>query len=267
MCKKILLYVIISTIFLVTPKFIRAKVVINEFSSFTSDDWVELYADADTDISGWELQDNGSYKLTIKEGTTLGALQVVSFDTSNRLNKDGDTVKIYDSDGVLQDQISYGSDGGVCAAEDGHSIGRYPDGSGNIRRFSLSTRDALNTDTNADCPTPKPTPEPSSTETSTPEPTPTPIAVVLSSTTTPAPTLKKTSKPKASTGTSGKISPIVTEQPVVLKDPEVEASDTKDVKSNEAGIMIGMSGVFLLGAAGYNYMRVKKRNNHTTKDS
>ena len=53
----ILLAIFLLTIFQTT---ISAQVVINEFSSSTSDDWIELFAYENTDISGWILDDDGT---------------------------------------------------------------------------------------------------------------------------------------------------------------------------------------------------------------
>lgn len=256
---KILLPVFLVVIFLSTPATVKAKVYINELSSYTSDDWVELYADEETDIGGWEIRDNGSYKLVIDEGITIDTQQqFISFDTSNRLNKDGDTVMLFDRDGVRVDEIIYGTDGGICAALENQTIGRYPDGSGSVRRFTKQTRGLANTDTNTPCPTPKPSLAPSPTKAPSPESTYTPEPSVLSIAKTPTLTPKKTSTPKPSNSATAQVKSTKTESPENTEEPE-KKDEVENKRPYIAGMLILLSGVFLMGAAGYNYLRVRKR--------
>lgn len=186
------------TCFGFSPAKVNAQVVINEFSSNTSTDWVELYSSEDVDISNWTLQDSTSEMGNVTAGTVIGpnsdSFFVVS--VSNRLNKDGDEISLFDATGVLKDKITYGDKGGPCLPSDAGSIGRYPDANATIDRFATATKGATNTSASLD-PCPTPTPEPTANPTVTPTPsstkTPTP---------TPVPTKKPTSKPTATPQTT-----------------------------------------------------------------
>ncbi|MBU1200803.1 lamin tail domain-containing protein [Patescibacteria group bacterium] len=189
----------VLAIFLAFPKVINAQIVINEFSSWeSSGDWVELYSDEDTDISGWILRDTASTKVnTISSGVSIGpsTSKFFVFDAKNRLNKDGDTIKLFkEDDFTLVDQVSYGDDdqADVCIPNEGQSVGRSPDGTGNFVRFISQTRDATNSASQDPCPTPTPTPteEPAPTDEPTSVPTKKPTSIPTS-----APTPKTTSIP------------------------------------------------------------------------
>jgi hypothetical protein len=198
--KKIgLSFVVFLLLIFIGPKRLFAQVVINEFSSYeSSDDWVELFAYEDTDISGWILRDTATTKVaTIPAGIIIGPTQTSSYyviDAGNRLNQDGDIIKILKSDdSTIVNQLPYGNEGGVCIPGTGESAGRYPDANSTIERFRTPTKGTVNTaDFNA-CPTPTPTatptPTPTPTATSTPTPTPTPTKTLT-------PTAKSTIVPK-----------------------------------------------------------------------
>ncbi len=92
-------------------------VVINEFSSATSPEWVELKntTNSPLDLSGWKLT-----QLTTPQGTpnevdllsisgTIPAGGVLAFDVgSGKLNSGGDSIGLYDAD-TLIDRITYGT--------------------------------------------------------------------------------------------------------------------------------------------------------------
>src|SRR4030042_5593667 len=90
--KIFLLFLIASAIFLFLPEKVLAQVVINEFSSATSDDdWVELYNNSgqSVDLSEYSLIDGSSSGNTKTFSCILapGGFWVV--DWSNKLNNDG----------------------------------------------------------------------------------------------------------------------------------------------------------------------------------
>jgi hypothetical protein len=184
-------------LFLLFPSEVLAQVVINEFSSSTASDWVELFALEETDVSGWFLDDDGTATnmATIPEGTTMGASTYYVVEVSNRLNKNGDIISLFTKDGALVDRVPYGSKGGVCVPSESGSVGRYPDANSTIERFLLPTKGASNDLAQLNpCPTPTPTPTPSPTPTSTITPTPTPtLTSIPTSTATPRPTVKAVS--------------------------------------------------------------------------
>ena len=186
--------------------------MINEFSSFTSDDWVELYAIENTDISNWILRDLANTPIaTVSAGTSIGpsTSKYYVIDAGNRLNIGSDTVKILMPDDItIVNQISYGGNNQVCAPEkDTESVGRVDDGN-TIERFAFTTKGISNVGSQLNsCPTP--TPEPTSAPTSTPTATPNPTAAPTK-TPTPIPTKSPTPKP---TTTS---SPTSTSEELVL---------------------------------------------------
>jgi len=159
------------------PQKIFAQVVINEFSSGTTSDWVELYntGSQSIDLSTYILTDSGTNTKNL-QGTLNGG-SFISFSFSNWLNNStADAVKLFNNSALI-DSIYYGSENQVCFAESNNSIGRYPDGNNTIDRFLSPTRDLSNNSvTLYPCPTPTPTflPTPSPTPTLTPSPTPTP---------------------------------------------------------------------------------------------
>ncbi|KKU09144.1 MAG: putative cell surface glycoprotein, partial [Candidatus Woesebacteria bacterium GW2011_GWB1_45_5] len=175
------------------PSSISAQVIINEFSSFdSSGDWVELYAIENTDISGWILRDAAASKMeTIPDGTAIGPSGFYVVEVGNRLNVDGDIVKLLMPDDVtIVNQIPYGSEGGVCAPGQGGSVGRVDNGNV-VERFAAPTKGLTNTGAQLN-PCPTPTPSPTRSPTPTPDPTQAPATAP---TATPAPTPTKTPIP------------------------------------------------------------------------
>jgi hypothetical protein len=166
---------------------VSARVMINEFSSGSSSDWVEIIntGTESAGLSVYILRDSTSRNHKDLDGE-LGAGQIRSFSFSNYLNNDGDTISLTKPNSdteVVEDTVSYGLAGGLCASGEYESIGRKPDGSGNFVRFSQSSRDSSNNENGeALCMTPSPTPLPTHTSTPlptaphTPKPTSTPIS-------------------------------------------------------------------------------------------
>jgi len=188
--------------------FASSTVVINEFSSQTSPDWVEIYnnSDAAVDLSSYGLTDAANNPKSFNCILAPHGFSIV--DWSNKLNNAGDTVFLKLGDETV-DCISFG-DGAddSCPEEFGPTLAnpsadqvgsRIPDG-GAWQLTAASTKDAPNDVSSkpagAVCSTPTPTPSPTPTisPTSTPKP----------ATATPAPT--NTSTP-ASTPTSSGVKP------------------------------------------------------------
>lgn len=166
---------------------VHAQVVINEFSSGTTDDWVELYnvGTASANLSEYRLRDSTVTNKKDLSGS-LDGNAFISFDFSNYLNNTGDKIqlfKILGDNQELVNEITYGSSGGICAATESQSIGRQPDGGSTIVLFSATTRNAANTSSNQTCSSPTPTPVVS------PSPSPTPQLSF-------APTANPTASPK-----------------------------------------------------------------------
>ena len=242
-----------------------AQVVINEFSSSTSSDWIEFHGYEDTEISGWVIDDYGtsSNVKVFEEGTFIGPSykSFLVVGVSSRLNKNGDIITLYDSNGNVIDEISYGDKGGVCIPTEAGSIGRYPDAGSVIERFREHSYGASNNLSELDpCPTPTSIPTNIPIPTTTPKPTPTPVPTF-----TLTPTLAPT-KPKTSTPTPlGKnleekqiLGMKETEMAIVNDDAEI--SDKKESKNPiplAAGVFI-LAGLGLMGFPVANYFRLKR---------
>ena len=224
---------------LLFPKQANAALYINEFSSKTSPDWVEIYN------SGPDNVDLGDY--TIKDASTNtkalgGALASGSFTTidwDDNLNNGGDTIRlILDSDGSTVDEIIYGSNG-TAAPNENQSAGRSPDGGANWALFSTPSKGSSN---NSSTIVPTPTPTPTNSPTNTPTPTPTNSPT---NTPTPSPTPSKapTSTPKAGTPTvamkaktSGAPSPqTMTAMNTAANNHQVQGAQT----SNQSNVELG----------------------------
>ncbi len=93
------------------------EVTINEFSSFTSSDWVELYNPTQQPVTmvNWTLRDSSATQLKLINGT-LAPQGFRAIDFSDYLNKTGDTIKLYDTLGMLVDEVAYAENGPVPAS-------------------------------------------------------------------------------------------------------------------------------------------------------
>lgn len=213
--KKVLpAFLVISSLLL--PAQVMA-VTINEFVAHPSPDsaeWVEFFNDSvssevlktywvDDDVNFMEVDETGSSK---KQLTTLNTDNSTYpyFDlTSNIFNNPGDTVALFDADGVLLDSFAYASDPGVDVA-----IGRNPDGTGAFEMLTVSSKGTANAAVSP-TPTTEPTPEP--TLEPTPEPTVEPTPEPTVEPTPPEPTTEPTPEPT--------MAPTVTPSPTPVLSP------------------------------------------------
>ncbi len=195
-----------SSVFLflsATP--VLAAISINEFSSNSDPEWVELYNNNSdsVDLSGWYLVDTANHQKTLT-GTIPGNGYFVYDVSSGWLNNDTDTIYLYNSatpSANLMDSISYGSGKTVGNPDGNKSAGRIPDGSGTWVNNLSTSKSAANI--------PPPTPGPTNTPTPTSAPTSTP-------TSTPAPTAVPSATPKPlPTPTRSAIIPTIGEQEFV----------------------------------------------------
>ncbi len=270
MLKKITIFFLIFFSFSTSAS---AQVVINEFSSATNLDWIELYAHEDTDISGWILDDDGTETdmVVISENVIIGpssnAYYVV--EVSNRLNLTGDIIKLFKNDSItLIDEISYGNKGGICIPSELGSIARVPDANPHFYRLSNHTIGLTNGDLVTD-PCPTPTPIPTSTNTPTPKPTATSKPTVTFAPTK-IPTLKPTVKPTKTTISSVPIAENDNEEDGEILGIQGKNQNTPtltDISEDEnsekkfpilAGVfMIG--GLGFMGAAAYPFLKDRKK--------
>jgi hypothetical protein len=280
------LTVLVATflICLLLPKSSYAQLVINEFSSYSSDDWVEVYLlpeeTQSVQLSDYRIRDDtASNKIDLDGEIAPGEYK--AFEFSNSLNKDKDNILLYklvEGSEVQIGQISYGPTSELCAPEEGQSIGRKPDG-GSFVRLSSQTKGIANSDNEAACPTPTPSPTPTPVPTDSPTPAPTENP-------TPKPTKSATPKPtnKVSTAMGQKITPTPAttidilgggSTPAVAGVESTENGTADDIKltgeiPENAGLpapavaMIG-GGVITVGAAGVSIW--KNRYNEKAAES
>jgi hypothetical protein len=259
------------------PQSIFAKVTINEFSSGTNNDWVELYNTPDAtesaNLAEYVLKDSLDSNIGGELSGNLPAAQWQVIDVGSRLNKDGDTVRLFKNNDLNTsiDSISYGVEGSICAASETESIGRLPDGSGNFVRFSAQTKQLANSSSQSICPTPTPTSTPTNAPTSAPEAT---TAPTTAPTATPKPTVKPaspqggpTATPKKSPSPSSSASPEATSQVLSAATTSPSASPTPKPKENTVFnknsliqiIFIGLGSIFVIASA-VSFLRTRFKN-------
>lgn len=271
-CALFLLY------WIVLPKEINAQVVINEFSSDTSDDWVELFSPEDVDISGWLLKDSGTSTAmeTVAIGTIIGPSNSIhlSFNVGKRLNKSGDVITLISTDGVtVVDEIPYGDKGGVCLPTASGSAGRYPDGSSTVERFSVNTKGATNDSAILDlCPTPTPTssptdvPQPTDSPSPTQEPTATNVPTPFS---TKVPTKKPSETPEPTMELFGESENKTEGEVLGKKASESGSSKNKEEENSnfpKAALFLIGGGVLFIGTAGY-FMYVQRKDDFSKESN
>lgn len=133
--------------------------VINEFSSSTSEDWIEIYnSGTETiDLNLYKLRDS-SEKNKLDLSGSLPPQGFLTFDWSNKLNNGGDILKlVLILDESIVDQVSYGDKGGLSTTDSPGSMGRLPDGSSSWNIFSNPSRNLSNNSSSVIIP-PSPTP-------------------------------------------------------------------------------------------------------------
>lgn len=128
-------------------------VVINEFSSYSSVDWVELYNTTSSAVSlnGWKLENSSNTNSKIADlSGSLGPNAYLKVGVGDRLNQDGDIITLV-HDTNHQTSVAYGNKSGavIGAPGDGQSAGQLPDGMGNWQIFDTPTPGQPNKDTPA----------------------------------------------------------------------------------------------------------------------
>lgn len=181
MLKKILLAFILFFLF---PGQVFAQVVINEFSSNSNPEWVELYNDSGQiiDLRGWKIIDGNQSE---SDDLSLdGCLISKGFRSFSRaagwLNDTGDDIILKNSTNEQVDKVVYGNDTIVGIPPKEKSAGRNPAGTSSWQIFDSPS--PMNNDCQLISPTPtlisSPTlaPTPTSTPRLTPTPTSKPMA-------------------------------------------------------------------------------------------
>lgn len=125
---------------LLSSKIVLAQVVINEFSSNSDPEWVEIYNNTDQiiDLLGWRILDGNS--IETDDLQLSGCLAPRGFRLFNRQagwlnNTGGDTIILKNSDNEEIDKVIYGEGGVISIPPNGKSAGRDPDGGSNWKIF------------------------------------------------------------------------------------------------------------------------------------
>lgn len=174
------------------PLVFAGDIVINEFFSNGSSDWVEIYNKSNNtvDLSLYRLRDgSATNKVDLSGVIGIGSDGFLTFPWGGKLDNAGDVIKlILVSDESIIDKVGYGNAGSdVAAPSINQSAGRQTDGDGSWVLFSPGSKGTPNASSQL---APTPTIEPTSSPTPTKTPTPT-----ISPTPTNAPTPKKTPTP------------------------------------------------------------------------
>lgn len=123
-------------------------IVINEFSSYTSSDWVELYNTTDSNVSlnGWKLEDSSNTNPNIANlSGSLAGKAFLQVDVGDRLNQDGDVITLI-HDTNHQTSVAYGNAANpvVGAPGDGQVAARTTDGGNTWQLTTNATPGATN---------------------------------------------------------------------------------------------------------------------------
>lgn len=197
--KKILFLFFIA--FLLFPqKVFAADVVINEFSSNSDPEWVELYNSSSTeivDLEGWRLVDSNTQTtddIDLSGCITPGGFRLFSRGSGWLNNTGGDTITLKNNNGNEVNSVVYGASGVIGIPSPSNSASRVPNGSSTWEMLDPpSSTDSIcqlsSTPTPTLIPTLSPTNSPTPTKTPTPTPTIKPTATSKPvATATPAPT-------------------------------------------------------------------------------
>ncbi len=193
-----------------------ADVVINEFSSNSDPEWVELYNSSPTEIitlDGWRLVDSNSQTtddIDLSGCITPGGFRLFSRGSGWLNNTGGDTITLKNNNGNEVNSVVYGTGGVIGIPSPSNSASRVPNGSSIWEILDL----------------------PNSTDSicqlsSTPSPT---LIPTLSPTNTPSPTKTPTSTPT--------IKPTATSKPVATNTPSATSIPTVKVVTPTTAKMV-----------------------------
>src|SRR3990167_4942186 len=109
---------IVLLLFLLSPVNALAEIVINEFSSSSNPEWIELYNSGGSavDITGWKIIDLANHSEILTGSIGSGGYFVFE-RPEGWLNNGGDTFTLFNNVSPVEqiDQVVYGS-GGVVSA-------------------------------------------------------------------------------------------------------------------------------------------------------
>lgn len=239
----------------IRPALSSSGLVINEFYALgdtSNPDWIELYNNSDqtVNLEGYVIRDSTESNKIDLDGA-ICAKSFRKFDFSNRLNKDGDRIRLLDSDSSSTpiDEIEYFSDA-IPTHEENQSTSRQSGGSSVWQKMtspdpqndeSCNIHESSNNQQSQASPTPSPTPSSSeSTLKSSPKP---------KTQQTPQTTTQNTKQTAPVLGQKTTASPTI--EPVTLSvnsqgspSPSPSPAETKSI-SKTAGIIIGVGAIVL----------------------
>jgi len=279
MLKKLPLFILFFLFFLKNEIF-ATDLKINEIFVHPSDgnEWVEFYNPESIDLTTYFLDDdidfnnNDSGRSSKKSLININNSNLLFpfFECSSFLNNSGDYVVLFSPDGQIVDQYEYTKDPG-----ENITIGRSPDGSGEMVILISSTKGEENsslptlTPTNTQAPTPSntatPTLKPTLTSTKTPTPastkTPTPTSVNTTTSSSLALASSTTTKKLASSNSS-----VLGQKTLRLSTPSstitpTKKEDRKEQKVNNlfAFILIFAGVIFITTCAILGFLFYKKK--------
>ncbi len=270
--RKILLFSLLLFILSVTNSFASTDILLNEFSALSDPDWVEIYntSSETINIDGWVIRDSTqTNKINLSGYICPNSFR--KFDFSNRLNNDGDTIKILDSESSTTpiNEITYFSST-IPEHQSGQSTSRQSPGSDN---WQVLTNPSPQNDESC---FPQPTPEPTSEPTPTPSPTPTSPSGAPTPTPSPkatpksSPTATKSAPPRASPQVLGEQERSLIASGAGLMDTSTQPQDIFQSAPSKkvAGILIVSGAALVLFALGFHfwYRKINKGKLLETKD-
>jgi len=124
------LFCVIVSLFITSE--IKAQVVINEFSSNSDPEWVELYNNgtANIELTGWKLIDEGGGVENLSGTIFIKGYFVYERKKGWLNNTDGDVISLIDASGNSINSVVYGHSGNsITTPSSDKSAGRIPDAS------------------------------------------------------------------------------------------------------------------------------------------
>ena len=266
-------------------KFAQAQVVINEFSSSDSSDWIEVYniSSAEIDLTGWVIRDTASSPVHEFSGNKIPAGGFCFQSVSNRLNNGGDKIQLFNRS-IEINCVAYGDgNGNFCgstadtsAPSIGEGASRVPDGAlswliGTPSKSGISCESLIPTPTPSPSPTPTsspiptvantPTPTPKPTSTPTPKPTLTPLKSP-----TPTPVVSAEARDRQGNDPSQTNSLMLGLRNEAAKKEESTLSGKTDKKFPLAALLLTLLGLGFLGLSTLTFLKARKTGYNKTDE-
>lgn len=273
------IFFLLFLLFFLFPQKTLANVYINEFSSASNPEWVELYNSdsSDASLNGWILffQDNPStsQKSVFGAGDFVPARGYKIFErtysgTQAWLSNSGDAIILKNQNLLEIDSVRYGSATGalVSAPSETQSGGRSNDEASSWIVFDSPSKGSTN---NVSVPTPTPsesasatpTPTVSSISTSTPKPSTSKPTVSLTSTPTPKATTVSVSMVREISSTKSSRDILGTESSQPSTKPTNKPQDVKTLGASEnnlSKILIGLGAIIIISGVGIYIKSLRK---------